>query len=365
MPKLKVLHVSLEGEKGVGGIKTAIKGLLPALARKDDLEIYLVTPFFDVYEAFYDSAVLTEVVKLKHVYDGQLHESMIYRTYVPAAEESKQVLHYLIRPAEGSPVRMLFDIKNEADMYKSFVWSEFQKRVEYFNSAVAAMVRLPNVEIPLFDVVHAHTWHAGLSICLMKEFHERQQPLNKIPHSVSSVYMLTAAEQGHLTTTDSVQALIDSVGLAEDFISSFPVEPYGFKLDSLKQAAVVLAYSDQVVIAHQGHLQDLISGKGEGLDALLIKLSAALRLTEIVTPMTTVSDEVWDSDPAQQYSALYSTVATQPLLTADQLRTVTDSSNPTPTATWIFDSLQVVKKALEDFEDSLCYTTRKKQTVKI
>lgn len=359
MPKLKVLHVALESEKaGVGGLKLALKGLLPALARNDDLEVSLVTPFFDIYEEFYNLTNVQLVARLEHVFKGKIFRSSVYRTI-------NGVPHYLIRPVEHSPVAMIFDIKNQADMYKSFEWSEFQNRVEYFNSAVAAMVRLTTEHIPQFDVVHTHTWHAGLSICLIKEFSAQKRTLNKIPHCISSTYMLTEAEQGHLTTAASVQGLVTSLGLSDDFISSFPAAPYGFRADSLKQAALVLAYADSVTTAHAGDLQNFTTGHGFGLDALLVKLLEDNRLVQVVTPIIEAEDAVWDAGPAQQYSQLYNTLRSQEVLTVEQIRIVTEDSKPRPTCTWFYNSLKTAHQVLVDIEDSLCCMSRKDKRARI
>jgi glycogen synthase len=295
--KREILHCSLEFEKGVGGIKSVLKGLLPALAEQGDFNISIVTPFYDVYNDFYHPIQIARVATVKHVYKGVVHQSIVYRACNKVIDEvtSNKLYHYLIKPIEGSTVAWLFNIKDERQMYQAFPWSEPQNRLEYFNSAVASMLRTPNINIPDFAIVHANTWHAGVGP-LAKEFENLanyedliQTPFNslrKIAHHIDTIHMLMSRETGQLTTYDSVKNLLNSLGLPADFARRFPYISNYIREDHLKQVVLALKYSDQVTMVSEGLVNEAISGKGEGLDPFFVELKCQDRLYGIANGIT-------------------------------------------------------------------------------
>jgi glycogen synthase len=291
----EILHISLEFKKGVGGIKAVTTGLLPALVRKSDFNISIVTPYFDVYHDFYSGNSLQNITTITHIYRGKEFKSDIFRACTDIIDGAP-IYHYLIKPEKNSPVAWLFNIKDEKNMYQSFPHSEAANRINYFNGAVAVMIRVFNAHIPQFDLVHGHTWLTGLAGCLVKEFENlpkyqkiieaSAQPLNKIPHLISTVHMLINGNNGHLTSAESVHSLLEAIGLPNDFTQYF--EPYKDYINenNLKQVVLSLIYADCVTTVSKGLAHEVINGKGEGLDEIFIKLAQQERLHGILNGTT-------------------------------------------------------------------------------
>lgn len=308
---IKVLHASLEFKKGVGGIKAVLMGLLPTMQRQNDLNVSVVTPFYDVYNDFYEPIDIAPVAMVLHIYKGQQFQSRIYRATTEISN-GVPLYHYMIKPVEGSPVAWLFNIGTEKDMYQSFPYSEANNRIEYFISALASMLRTPNVNIPDFDIFHGHAWHAGFAGVIAKEFENISnyqsliqssvKQLRKMPYVVSTVHMLTGAENGQYTAVESVSAFLKSIGLPADFSRKFPEYREHIRDDHFKRAVLALLYADTVTMVSQGLVTEVLTGKGAGLDDVFLSLSSQQRLFGITNGIR-VSD--WDATSAtnlQEYA---------------------------------------------------------------
>lgn len=288
MDVLNIAHITLEFKLGVGGIKSVTTGLIPALPKKG-INPSVITPFYDVYNNFYDKDNLQKVATVTHIYKGKEFQSDVWRacTYVI---DGKEIYHYLIKPVANSQVSRIFEVGNEKDMYMCFPHSESQNRVEYFNSAVATMLRMPN-DIPEFDIIHCHTWHTGLTACLVKEFENllpyqkliQAEPLNlkKIPYVVSTIHMLLKGQNGGIYSKEAIAKFLHSIGLPKDFSEKFPHRHEDINPNHLKQVSLALAYSDQVNTVSHGLVAEAINGKGEGIDDILQQLHAQGRLIGI------------------------------------------------------------------------------------
>ena len=166
--KINVLFGTQEYFIQAGGVGPVTVGLAPALCRKG-FNVSVVTPFFDAYNTLYKDKIVEHVNTITHPYKGKIFKSDIYRVLVQEVN-GEPLYHYLIKPVKDSPVGWLFNIeKDGAKIYHSFQWSEAHNRREYFNSAVAAMLRFPNKNIPEFDIYHSHPWHTGRAGILAKE----------------------------------------------------------------------------------------------------------------------------------------------------------------------------------------------------
>lgn len=307
---LKVAHITLEFKLGVGGIKSVTTGLIPALAGKD-IDVSVITPYYDVYNNFYDDNNLTYLDTVSHIYKGKQVQSDIWRacSYVI---DGKPVYHYLVKPAFNSNVARLFNIENEKDMYRSFPHSESQNRLEYFNSAVASMVRMPYNNIPEFDIIHGHTWHTGLAGCLVKEFENlplyqnliqhANKPLKKIPYVVSTIHMLLKGQHGILYSKESVTNFLQSVGIPLEFATQFPQHSQDINPDHLKQLALTLLYADQSNTVSRGLATEIVQGKAEGLEKLCEYIHSQSRLSGICNGTSFSSWEATNPDNLQEYT---------------------------------------------------------------
>lgn len=285
---MQILHVALEYKKGVGGVRSVTNALLPSLAKKLDEDISIVTPFFDFFQNTYPD--ITLVATIAHTYKGIEHTSNIYRACSETINE-KKIFHYLIRPNPKSPVAWIFNVGDEKKIYQPFSYSEPQNRWQYFNSAVAAMVRCQHTDIPVFDIVHTHAWHTSLSLCLIKEYEnlksvtsrseEYKANLRKIPHLVATVHMLYDRDVGQVSGVAAVKALVSSVGLPDNFENTVFAAKKHITNDQFKQLALSLIYADHVTIVSKGAAKEALNGKGHGLDDLLINLANEGRFTGI------------------------------------------------------------------------------------
>jgi glycogen synthase len=302
---LKVAHITMEYKLGVGGIKAVTTGLLPALSECGDIDPAVITPFFDVYNEFYKDHNVKLVATVTHIYKGKQFKSDVFRVCTDVVN-NKPIYHYLIKPIMNSPVAYIFNIGEEKNMYQAFKHSEPQNRIEYFNSAAAALLRMPNDMIPEFDIIHEHTWLTGLTGCLAKEFENLPlyqdiikaagRPLKKIPHVISTVHMLLKGQNGTLMPETSVQSLLGSVGLPQNFTSLFPNHSEDINKDHLKQIAIAMLYSDHVTTVSKGLAAEVISGKAEGLDGMFKELHYNKRLQGITNG---INIKEWDAtDPA-------------------------------------------------------------------
>src|SRR3990167_3847924 len=127
---VKILHVALEYLKGVGGIKTVTNGLLPALSSKG-LNVSIITQHYDFYD--YSAEQQQHIITIRHIYKGVMHQSDI-SCVININADQKIVYHYLIKPTQQSPVKRIFEVNNETDIYQAFKHSELNNRREYFNS---------------------------------------------------------------------------------------------------------------------------------------------------------------------------------------------------------------------------------------
>lgn len=291
--KINVLFGTQEYFIQAGGVGPVTIGLAPALMKKD-FNVSVVTPFFDAYNELYKNKDVEHISTITHLYKAKHFKSDIFRVRVE--EINGEILyHYLIKPVKDSPVGWLFNIENDGTkIYQSFSWSEAHNRREYFNSAIAAMLRYPNSKIPEFDIYHAHTWHTGIAGVLAKEmdglpkwqgiFNEFKRPLKKIPYMVSTVHMLLARENGQITDKKNVKEYLHSLGLPEDFAKSFTTWKNCINSSHLKQSVLTLLYSDHVTTVSEGlaHEAAHIKGGGQGLDHIFNWLDAEQRFTGIL-----------------------------------------------------------------------------------
>lgn len=286
---LEVAHLTSEYKMGVGGIKSVTMGLIPALASKDNINVSVITPFYDVYQKFYTDQhkEIKLIATVPHIYKGKEVKSNIFRVQTDTIN-AKPIYHYLIKPVPQSPVARIFEIHNEKNIYQAFRHSEPQNRIEYFNSAAAAMIRLPNDKIPEFDIIHGHTWHTGLAGCLAKEFtnlvpyqpiiNAQTKPLKKIPHVISTVHMLLAGQNGTLTEPGYIKKYITSVGLPESFLTKFPAHSEDINSTYLKQLSIAMLYSDAVTTVSKGLAHEAVNGRGEDMDKVFVHLNNNQRL---------------------------------------------------------------------------------------
>lgn len=301
---IKIAHVTLEYKLGVGGLKSVTTGLIPALCNSNEIDPAVITPFFDIYHDFYKNSDLKKVATVTHIYKGKQFQSDVFRVCSEIIN-NKPIYHYLIKPINNSAVACIFNIGEEKNIYKSFKHSEVHNRFEYFNGAVAAMLRIPNDNIPEFDIIHTHTWHSGLAGCLVKEFEHlplyqdiitaANKPLNKIPYVVATIHMLLKGENGSLTSKKSVQSLLESVGLPSNFTYNFTQHHADLNKNHIKQVVIPLLYADYVTFVSKGLENEVINGKAEGLEGLFKELHYNKRLKGITNGIN-IAD--WDSqDP--------------------------------------------------------------------
>ncbi len=320
---LRVAHITMEYKLGVGGIKAVLTGLIPALADCGDISPSVITPFFDVYNDFYKDHDLKLVATVTHIFKGKPFKSDVYRVCTEVVN-NKPIYHYLIKPIVNSPVAYIFNISEEKNMYQAFRHSEPQNRVEYFNSAAAALLRLPNDMIPEFDIIHEHTWLTGLTGCIAKEFENLPlysdiiktagKPLKKIPHVISTIHMLLKGQNGALVSEKSISALLASVGLPKNFASQFPNHHEDINNNHLKQLALAVLYADHVTTVSKGLASEVINGKAEGLDGLFRELHYNKRLHGITNG---INIKEWDATNPQN---LQSFAFNSPIISADKQR---------------------------------------------
>lgn len=301
---LNIAHITLEYKLGVGGIKSVTTGLIPALSEHKEVIPSVITPFYDIYNEFYKNHDKIHVATVTHIYKRKQFKSDVFRVCTDVIN-GKKIYHYLIKPVKNSPVSMIFNINDEKNIYQSFKHSESQNRIEYFNSAVAAMLRMPNDIIPEFDIIHEHTWHTGLTGCLAKEFENlplyrdiiksAKKPLKKIPYVISTIHMLLRGQNGPLTGQAAVQSLVSSVGLPNNFTYYFPNHHEDMNKNHIKQIAIALLYADCVTTVSKGLATEMVNGKAEGLDGLFTELHYNNRLVGITNGIN-IKD--WDAlDP--------------------------------------------------------------------
>jgi glycogen synthase len=295
-----ILHASLEYKKGVGGIKAVLTGLLPAQASNGVFNVAIITPFYDVYNEFYLSKSIELLGIIKHIYKGRIFCSEVVKV-ITDNDTHNPIMHFMIRPTHNSPVAWIFNIGDEKKLYQAFPHSEPGNRVEYFVSAVAALLRLGLHDFPNYDIFHAHAWHTGLAGCLMKEFENlslyrdlnpNNQPLRKIPHFISTVHMLTSAEHGQLTTIESVKGFLASVGLPADIIHRFPEHRNSIQENYLKRVVFALLYSDMVTMVSKGLVTEVVNGQAAGLEKIFADLARQNRLYGITNGITVGN---WDA----------------------------------------------------------------------
>lgn len=289
---IEVLHAALECEAKVGGVGSVVGGLTNALANKD-YNVSVVTPGYDVYfNNHFKDMDIEKLTTVSHIYKGKPHQSDVFRLKKEA--QNGFVYHYLIRPVKNSPVERIFDIQEDRSIYQSLPWSESTNRLEYFNGAVAALLRAPDPKLPSFDIYHAHTWHTGMGGIIAKEYENlpkwrelyKDKPGHprKIPYMISTIHMLLANEHGQLNSKELIQRLLGSLGLPEDFTQRFKNWSHYVNSDKLKQIVLPLLYSDGINMVSKGLMDEVISGgdKGQGLSDLFQWLHSNNRLFGIL-----------------------------------------------------------------------------------
>jgi glycogen synthase len=277
-----VLHLSLEYTYGVGGLRSVITGLIPALDR-NDMPVSIITPFYDFLENL--DLELEELTTVKHCYKRTIHTSIILKTK-HGQLNTEQIDLFLIKPPSNSPVAYIFNIADQQNIYKAFNHSEPQNRIEYFNGAVSSFIRILKPNIPCFDIIHAHSWHTGLSVCLTKEFENLEWvkninpevELKTPPKIISSIHMLSN-EQGVLIGKQNIVDTLTSVGL--------PLKRKFLNNDHLNQMYLGMQYSDQVLMVSKNIVNDAISGKDYGLGKIFKFLHSKNRLNAISNGIVT------------------------------------------------------------------------------
>lgn len=302
--KQKILHATLEYKKRVGGVGAVTTGLLPALIRQGEFDVSIVTPFYDIYADFYKDKEIVKIDTVTHIYKGKQFKSDIFRVCTENVD-GVPLYHYMIRPESNiplgkisalpvshSPVGRIFDIGDEKHIYQALAHSEPSNRLEYFNGALAAMIRMPSETIPTFDILHAHTWHTSLASVLLKLMDKLPKyqeiisdigkPFKKIPYVISTVHMLLEREHGQLTTTDAIKSFLFSLGLPEEFTSMFPRWRDYLNTTHFKRLALASLYSDQLTGVSEGLITETVTGKGQGLDDLFVWFHERGRLQGIL-----------------------------------------------------------------------------------
>jgi starch synthase len=212
----KVLHASLEFVYGVGGLKAAATGLIASLNKHEGQDVAIITPYWDFLDD--KNEYKNKTIKLgsvNHIYKGKVVTSDVYGCLVESPPGSgNEIIQYLVRPEKKSPVGMIFDIREQGNVYKSLEHSEPQNRVEYYNGAIASFIKCKNDFKPEFDLYHTHGWQTGLSQSLIKEFEFVRTRLdtkevNKTPTINHTIHMLMAGDVGRMDTDETFK----SVGL--------------------------------------------------------------------------------------------------------------------------------------------------------
>ena len=279
-----VLHVSLEYQYGIGGLKTVMNGLLPAL-EENGVNISVITPYYDFIQ-HNPGFKLEQLATINHLYKKILHTSLIFRVENSKIQNITTIQHYLIKPNINSPVEQIFNVGNAQNIYKAFNESEPQNRLEYFNGAISSFIRISTPNIPSFDIVHTHTWHTSLSICLIKEFEQlnwiksnSNLQLKSIPKIISTVHLLSN-EQGLLVGKREIVDTLQSVGLPLD--SKFLMDH-----KHLNQMYLGLQYADQVTMVSKSVANDALTGKDFGLGLIFNTLHRNERFQGITNGIVT------------------------------------------------------------------------------
>ncbi len=308
--KPKVLHASLEYKKRVGGVGAVTSGLTPALLKDGEYDVSVVTPFYNIYNDFYKDKTIESLGHVEHIYKGEKFKSEIFRVCTEMVN-GEPLYHYLIKSEQRYPVAAIFDIDDESNIYQPLPKSQPGNRMEYFSGALAAMVRLPNDNIPEFDILHTHTWHAGLAgviIKMMEKLPKYQEiisrldkPYKKIPHVVSTVHMLMEREHGQLTSVQAIREFVYSLGLPENFASNFPRWGEYISPGHLKRVALALLFADEITTVSEGLKQETISGKGQGLDDLFVTYNQQGRLHGVLNGITVADFDPYSSKVLQDF----------------------------------------------------------------
>ncbi|MGD0465676.1 MAG: glycogen/starch synthase [Gammaproteobacteria bacterium] len=272
-----VLHITLEYNCGVGGIKTVVNGLLPALQKKG-INIFVATPYYDFFKDLFNQTHVEAkpVTTITHTYKKILHTSIVYQVNSSVDNNQTYVTHYLIKPIHNSPIEKIFDVGEPQNIYQAFDYSEPQNRIEYFNSAIATAIN--NHSLDSFDIIHTHAWHTALSACLIKEFKQNTWTYSIPPKIISTIHMLSN-DQGKLISKKHIADTLSSVGLPLN--QKFLDPNY-----NLNQMYLMLQYSDQVVMVSNGLVRDALSNKSYGLDTIFKKLKREDRLHGITNGNT-------------------------------------------------------------------------------
>jgi glycogen synthase len=288
----KILHVALEYSAKVGGLGAVTTGLLSAMNEQGEYGVSIVTPHFDCYDKFYADAgkEIEEVATLQHLFNGELYLSTVSRVCSESYNDNK-VYHYLIKPTSGSTFKNMFEIGDQRKIYLPAGDVQPHKRREYFNGAVASMVRVRNAKLPAFDILHAHTWHVSLALCLAAEWENLKFPagsnladaeqLNPLPHKFFTIHMLLWREHGAINGEGAVNAMKKSVGLPDDFEQTFSHAKGHLKKDHFKQHVLGLVYSDYVNIVSKSVIREIFNGRAHNLPDVFQKLDLNRRFVGI------------------------------------------------------------------------------------
>lgn len=292
----EVFISSLESaDVGVGGIKTVMQGLPQALAAKENINVSIITPYYDVYDSAYDKSDIKQITSLSHIYNGVVHKSDIFRVD-KGVYNGKPLYHYLIKPCDNSPVARIFEIQTADKLYQSFQHSEAQNRIAYFNSALAAMVRLSDDKIPECDILHSQTWHTGIAGSIIKEMENlplykdlmhQCKHIKKIPYFILTIHMLLRGEHGLLSSEKSVADFLKSIGLPPDFMKNFPQHKDDIKEDHLKQFVFTASYADMLTTVSKGLVNEIKQHNAQGLENIFDYIVAQDRLYGITNGINT------------------------------------------------------------------------------
>lgn len=157
----------------VGGLGSFIRDYTKALEERNDIELFLLSPFFDfLKEEHFDA-------KFKGYIDHEVWNQRMRSTIYEIRQSG--VTQYLIEP--DPKCKKMFNILQADRVYSSYPHSELSARVLYFNSAVASMAasyrgRSGQGHV---DILHTHTWHTLISAIILNDKLNPLRERNNLP----------------------------------------------------------------------------------------------------------------------------------------------------------------------------------------
>jgi glycogen synthase len=299
-----ILHVCLEYPNAQ---------LLLALGA-NDFKVAVVAPYYANLQLFLSDN--HELAIINHFYKGVTHQSVI-SCVVISNQNGIEIPHYYIKPLQSDVVKYC---SNPALLDNA--------AIEYFNSAVASMVRAVNSAIPIFDIVHLYSWHNAFAGCLIKEFASvyKDKAVNKIPYLIVN---MDANITYYHEQINNVPAVLASLNLPADFVAKFNKFKMYINANVLSQQALYLLYADLVV-------KDLADNNTFGLKRIFVKLNDQRRVVCVLA-----------QDKGFKYIALYNMVVEQPVLTAEKLDAAKDDNMQSLSQLEIEKNITVLHIALE------------------